>query len=212
MLSVIPARYLALLSGAFVVVLLVLSFNVGRATAQQDPPAEGSADAGFARDMQIHHGQAVEMSILIRDRSTNQDIRTMAYDIALTQQQQSGQMFAWLRGWGLPQASAAAPMAWMHDNPAHQGGRHSPARDTPSAAPMPGMASAADLDRLRGSSGKDADTLFLTLMISHHEGGVTMAEAAVQRAGTDSVRSLAAKMVASQAAEITAMRHMLAGS
>lgn len=212
MLSIIPARYLALFSGALVIVLLALAFNAGRVTAQPALPAEGSADAGFARDMQAHHGQAVEMSMLVRDRSTDPDIRTMAYDIVLTQQQQSGQMFAWLRDWGLPQTSAAAPMAWMRDAAGTHGSHGSPTPGAPADGAMPGMASAADLDRLRGATGTEADTLYLSLMISHHQGGVAMAEAAVQRAATDSVRTLAAKMVASQAAEITAMRHMLDGS
>lgn len=76
---------------------------------------------------------------------------------------------------------------------------------------MPGLASPADMERLRNASGKDAETIFLTLMISHHQGGLTMAEAAVQRSTTENVRSLAARMAAAQANEITAMEQMLTG-
>lgn len=75
--------------------------------------------------------------------------------------------------------------------------------------PMPGLASAADMERLRNAAGKDADTIFLTLMISHHQGGVTMAEAAAQRAAIEKVRSFAARMLASQNSEITAMQQIL---
>lgn len=121
MLSIIPLRYLTVASGVVLILLLALSFNAGRVTATTTPPPETSADAGFARDMQVHHAQAVEMSMLIRDRTTSPEIRTMAYDITLTQQQQSGQMFAWLRRWGLPQTSSAAPMAWMHEPRGHAG-------------------------------------------------------------------------------------------
>lgn len=207
MLSIIPARYLALFSGAVVVMLLILAFNAGRVTATPAFPSDTSADAGFARDMQVHHTQAVEMSMLILERTSDPDIRSMAYDMALTQQQQNGQMFAWLREWKLPQASSAEPMAWMHDTGHVQHGEIAPARTE--IAPMPGLASPVDMDRLRTATGKDADTLFLTLMISHHRGGVTMAEAAVQRAATENVRSLATKMVTAQATEITAMQQML---
>lgn len=206
MLAIIPARYLAFFAGAIVLVLVMLGFMMGRSSATPAVPSEASADAGFARDMQIHHTQAVEMSMLVLERTDDPGVRSMAYDLALTQQQQNGQMFAWLRQWGLPQTSVAGSMAWMHDTP-H--GLHGRSVAGAVAGPMPGMASAADVERLRNAAGRDADTIFLTLMISHHQGGVIMAEAAVQRAATEDVRSLATKMVAAQATEITAMRQLL---
>jgi uncharacterized protein (DUF305 family) len=115
---------LALICTFFIVLFLLLSFNVGHAMAQSRTPVEGSADVGFARDMQAHHAQAVEMSMLIRDRSTDPAVRTMAYDIALTQPHQGGQMFAWLREWDLPPSSAAEPMAWMHAPGTRHHGTH----------------------------------------------------------------------------------------
>ncbi|MET4144302.1 DUF305 domain-containing protein [Arthrobacter sp. UYCo732] len=209
MLSIIPFRYLALFTGVVVAILLVLAFNVGRATATPAPPSEVSADAGFARDMQTHHTQAVEMSMLILERSTDPDIRSLAYDLALTQQQQNGQMFAWLRGWGLQQTSSGDSMAWMHAS-GHD--THDVANtQQKTTEPMPGLASADDMDRLRKATGQDADTIFLTLMISHHQGGIAMAEAAQQRATTETVRTFTTKMIAAQTAEITAMQKMLAG-
>lgn len=151
--------------------------------------------------------------MLVRDRSSDEEIRTMAYDIALTQQHQGGQMFAWLREWGLSQTSSIEPMAWMH--PAANSTSHG-AHGSPTAVSqeskgwlMPGMASPADVDRLRDATGKEADTLYLTLMISHHQGGVAMAEAAVKGADTESVRALAEQMVVAQASEIAAMQQML---
>jgi len=107
MLSIIPARYLALFSGAIAIMLIFLAFNAGRVTATPVFPSEASADAGFARDMQVHHTQAVEMSMLVLERSSDPNIRSIAYDMALTQQQQNGQMFAWLREWG-----CRRPRAW----------------------------------------------------------------------------------------------------
>jgi len=91
------------------VALVVASFGLGRLAGGNAAPAEASAAAGFARDMQTHHAQAVQMSMLVRDRTTDPDVRTLAYDIALTQQQQIGQMYAWLVRWGIPRPAPAPP-------------------------------------------------------------------------------------------------------
>lgn len=72
------------------------------------------------------------------------------------------------------------------------------------------MASPTDVDRLGDATGKEADTLYLTLMISHHQGGVAMAEAAVKGADTESVRILAEQLIAAQSSEIAATQQMLA--
>ncbi|WP_034227687.1 DUF305 domain-containing protein, partial [Actinotalea ferrariae] len=66
-------------------------------------PAETSAEAGFARDMQAHHAQAVQMSTMVRDATDDPEVRSLALDIMLTQQQQAGQMYGWLEQWDLPQ-------------------------------------------------------------------------------------------------------------
>ncbi len=134
-------------------------------------PADWSADAGFARDMQTHHAQAVEMAFLVRDRSDDEELRTVAYDIITSQQQQAGQMYGWLVQWGLPQTGSRPPMAWV-------GGEHAEAHASADGT-MPGMATEAQLDELRAATGVEAERIFLRLMIAHHEGGVAMADAAV---------------------------------
>jgi len=184
--------------------VVAIAFLAGRVTASDPAPTDVSADAGFARDMQVHHEQAVEMSLIVRDRSTDPAIRLLAYDILRTQQQQIGQMYAWLELWHLPQASNQGPMAWaagMHD----MGGTSSGGVTT-----MPGMASAADMARLGQLRGRAADRLYLQLMIAHHRGGVQMAEAAVRLAHRPEVLSLARKIVTAQESEITLMEGMLA--
>jgi uncharacterized protein (DUF305 family) len=104
---------LAILGGAALVVVgLLLGAALGRSPASVVPD-EQSVDAGFARDMQVHHGQAVEMSVLVRDRSDDPDIRGLALDIMLTQQNQQGQMAGWLQTWGLRQSSTLPVMGWM---------------------------------------------------------------------------------------------------
>ncbi|MEV0782598.1 DUF305 domain-containing protein [Streptomyces sp. NPDC050423] len=77
-------------------------------------PAADSADAGFAQDMAVHHQQAVEMSFIVRDRTRDEDVRRLAYDIANTQANQRGMLLGWLDLWELPKVAAGQePMAWM---------------------------------------------------------------------------------------------------
>ena len=166
-------------------------------------PLDGSAEAGFARDMQTHHGQAVQMSLIVADRTDDPAVRTMADDIMTSQQQQSGQMFAWLQLWGLTPTGSQPAMAWMGSD------HHGATSASGDAVPMPGMASASDLDRLTAATGVEADRIFLELMIAHHRGGVEMADAVLSRSDRDEVVTLAGSMKAAQTSEITTMQEML---
>jgi uncharacterized protein (DUF305 family) len=167
-------------------------------------PLDGSAEAGFARDMQTHHGQAVQMSLIVIDRTTDPAVRTMANDIATSQQQQSGQMFAWLQLWGLTPTGSQPPMAWMGSD------HHGATSASGDAVPMPGMASAADIQRLSAASGVEAERVYLELMIAHHRGGVEMADAVLSRSDREEVVTLARSMKAAQTSEISTMQSMLA--
>jgi uncharacterized protein (DUF305 family) len=171
-----------------------------------DLPTDASPDAGFARDMATHHAQAAEMAFLVRDRSSDERLRTLAYDIIVTQTAQRGVFMGWLQQWGLSQSSAHPRMAWM-DRHLHT--TSSAAADAGGPGVMPGMASDADLARLRQAGGRDAEVLFLQLMIRHHEGGVEMARAILTESARDEVATLARNIESSQAGEITLMREML---
>ena len=190
-------------------------------TSPATAPSDGSVDAGFAQDMQRHHAQAVRMSVAVRDATNDGAVRTLALDIMLTQQQQIGQMFAWLEQWRLPQVSGM-PMSWMEHQPANapeghtmtgmsgMGGESTGGANTGSGAMvMPGMASDDDLRRLEAASGEKAERLYLQLMIPHHQGGVAMARYAADQAGSPQVRALARKIVTSQRAEVGLLRSML---
>jgi uncharacterized protein (DUF305 family) len=194
------------------VVLAAGTFALGRFTSPAQPtPSTTSAEAGFARDMQTHHQQAVELSMLVRDRTDDPDVRLLAYDIALAQQQQSGQLYGWLTQWGLPQVSPEPSMTWMSRPPldSASGGHGHAAADTPGAT-MPGMATPEQIAQLTAARGADAERLFLELMIAHHEGGIEMAEALVERSNEPNVTAFARGILSSQSAEIEAMTAMLA--
>jgi uncharacterized protein (DUF305 family) len=76
---------------------------------------------------------------------------------------------------------------------------------------MPGLATEADLDKLLASSGSDADKLFVALMTAHHEGGIHMAQWAVDHANVIEVRRFAYAMITGQTGEISEMRALVAG-
>ena len=166
-------------------------------------PLDDSAEAGFSRDMQTHHGQAVQMSLLVAERTEDRAMRTFANDIATSQQQQAGQMFAWLQLWGLTPTGSQPPMAWMGSD------HHGATSASGDAVPMPGMASPADLTRLTAARGVEADRIFLTLMMAHHRGGVEMADAVLARSDRKEVVTLARAVKAAQTSEIQAMQQML---
>ena len=188
--------------------VLALAALVGAAAAlliawQSGAPRDDSAEAGFARDMATHHAQAVEMSFVIRDTSSDEAIRTLAYDIIVTQSTQRGVFMGWLQQWGLPQASTAPRMAWM---PGHA---HVERGSDEGVPLMHGMASDDELQKLRVAQGSDADILFLQLMIRHHEGGVLMARAVSGLSRRAEVVAMAKSIDDGQRAEIVAMTEML---
>ncbi|WP_210480132.1 DUF305 domain-containing protein [Naasia sp. SYSU D00948] len=178
------------------------AFSIGRLSViLASGPSTTSAEAGYARDMQTHHDQGVEMAMIVRDRTDDEAVRLLAYDIATTQAHQSGQLYGWLTQWGLPQAGSEPPMAWMDEGGAHE---HD------GAAPMPGMATPEELEQLRAAAGVDAERLFLRLMIDHHVGAVEMSEAVLARTDDPTVQSFARAVVASQQSETALMEDMLA--
>ena len=170
----------------------------GSARAVPATPGRTSAEAGFARDMQVHHIQGVEMSMIIRDRTDDPDLRRMAYDISTTQGHQAGQLYGWLAAWGLSQLGSEPPMTWMGHTGHGMG------------AQMPGMATAAQIAELSGASGVEAERVFLRLMIAHHRGALEMARAALERAEHPVVLTFARAVLASQQSEIDLMTRMLA--
>ena len=167
-------------------------------------PASESAEAGFARDMATHHAQAVEMSLLIRDTTSDATLRTLAYDIVVTQSTQRGVFMGWLQAWDVPQTSTRPRMAWM---PGHAHTAPAAGGDVPL---MHGMATEGEMRRLREARGAEAEVLFLQLMIRHHEGGVVMARALEAVSRRDEVVGLARSIDSTQRAEIAEMTEMLA--
>lgn len=207
-----PRRWLVIVLAALGVA--ALAFAIGRfstfaATSPAVTPSSSSADAGFARDMQMHHAQAIDMAMTIYRETDDDELRIFAYDIATSQAEQKGQMYDWLVKWGLSQ-SGEPTMSWMSAG----GGEH--AHDGMSGQAMTadeariamGMASDAELADLAAATGPAADCLFLELMIRHHEGAIPMADALLDLGSDPRALAVAESMKNGQTAEIVAMTSM----
>ncbi len=209
-----PPRWLLIAVG--VLAAAALAFGIGRFTAfgvAETPaaPTTDSADAGFARDMQVHHAQAVDMAMTIYRSTDDDELRTISYDIATGQSAQGGQLYQLLADWGLPQAGGEL-MSWMQDDDGHGGHGAPAATDGPAAKTDAelrvemGMATDAELAALKTATGHEADCLFLGLMIRHHEGALHMIDAVLERG--DAVTDVARSMKLAQSAEIDAMHDL----
>ncbi len=205
-----------LMLSAAALVLLLVGATLGLALsgafrAAPSSPDGSSVDAGFARDMIVHHDQGVLMAHYAEQNTTDPEIGVLAYDIGYTQTDQIGQMQGWLSLWDLPEFSDAPRMGWMQGD--HSG--HTavdPSASAPAADPaplMPGMATTEEMARLQALRGTESDIYFLQLMIRHHQGGAPMMQYAAEHATNPVVRNFAQKMADSQSAEIAVMTQML---
>jgi uncharacterized protein (DUF305 family) len=154
------------------------------------------ADIRFMQGMIGHHAQALEMTALLRSRSSSDDMRKLAQRIDVSQADEIKMMQAWL-------ARRGAPLPDPHAH--HANG----------AALMPGMLSADDMAQLAAAKGPAFDRLFLQFMIRHHEGALTMVKDlfATPGAGQESdIFAFASDVDADQRMEIDRMRAMLVPS
>ena len=203
-----------LVIGAAVLAVLLLGAAVGLlvklpGSTTSAVPASGSVDVGFCQDMAQHHLQGIQMANIARDRSTDPEVRQLAFDIASTQLEQVGRMKGWLMMWNEHEQNVSGVyMAWMNDSGVHGHGATTPEAGKPL---MPGMAVTDELTKLRTMpAGRDFDVYFLQLMLRHHTGGAPMAEYAATRASQPFVRTLADNMLKSQSAETDLMKDYLA--
>ncbi|GAA2340803.1 DUF305 domain-containing protein [Streptomyces kunmingensis] len=145
-----------------------------------------SADVRYAQMMIQHHEQALKMTGLAPEQAESGALKRLAERIAAAQ----GPEVAVMRGWLKQHGRGAEPEG--HDG--HEA--------------MPGMASEAQLKSLRAARGKAFDTLFLKLMITHHQGAVTMATDVKSQGNDVQVEEMADDVIAQQTTEISRMRDM----
>ena len=181
--------------------LLTAGFAIGTFVPRgDDPTVHNEVDTGFLQDMRIHHEQAISMAITYRSLAStgtklNPALTTIALEIHMDQGVESGRIVQLLRLFGAPETNESDQvMGWMG---------HPMAMDM-----MPGLATDEQLQQLHGARGTDADTLFATLMIAHHEGGLEMARYAQDHARNPEVRELAGAMIKAQTGEIAELKRV----
>lgn len=211
------SRYLLVAGGALTLLLLgaAAGLLIGLPGSSHTPASPGpdSVDVGFAQDMTVHHEQAVQMATWERDHTADPQLRQLAYDIESGQSRQIGHMQGWLGLWGASSLPTGPFMRWMPlDMPGMSGMSGHGASGSPGAGVtrMPGMATDDELRRLRAATGPAMDTLFLQLMLRHHQGGAGMLTFAAHAAAQPDVRNLAAQTLTAQTNESEYMRHLLA--
>ncbi|MEV8585492.1 DUF305 domain-containing protein [Streptomyces sp. NPDC051180] len=144
-----------------------------------------SADFRYVQMMLVHHRQALTMTALVPQRASSPQVKKVAERISAAQQPEIGAMEGWLKNNGGPREQSG------HDH-------HT----------MPGMASEAQLKELANAKGKAFDALFLKLMITHHQGAVTMAAEALGEGNNTLVEEMANDVIAQQTSEINRMRSL----
>ncbi|MEU0946221.1 DUF305 domain-containing protein [Streptomyces canus] len=173
------------------------SDDSGSAASSPSVSAETSAgthnaqDVSFAQGMIPHHQQAVEMAGLAADRASSAEVKDLAARIEKAQGPEIETMSGWLRTWGEKVPEAMPGM----DHSAHSG--------------MAGMMDSADMEKLGKASGKDFDSMFLTMMVEHHEGAVEMAGTEKAKGKDQAATAMAGDIVTAQNAEIGEMKKLL---
>jgi len=162
------------------------------------------ADVQFMQGMIMHHAQAVEMTALIESHTEFKDVRSLGARISASQSDEIKFMKRWLVVRGQPVEQAMPDMS--HMNMSHEHMSHE------SMALMPGMLTPAQMEALRKARGEEFDHLFLTGMIQHHGGALTMVKDLFDTAGAGQDAELfnfATDVDSGQRAEIRIMQSML---
>jgi uncharacterized protein (DUF305 family) len=178
------------------------SGHTGHASASSSASAPGAdahnaLDVAFAQGMIPHHQQALEMAKLAADRASSAQVEDLASRIEKAQDPEIQTMSGWLKSWGkdVPTSNSSTGSMPGMDHSAHSG--------------MPGMMDTKDMDKLEKASGKDFDTMFLTMMVEHHKGAVEMATTEKNKGKYAAATSMADDIITTQNAEITEMNKLL---
>jgi uncharacterized protein (DUF305 family) len=166
-------------------------------------PPLSAKDVEFMQGMIMHHGQAVEMTALINERTTNKELRLLGARISHSQAEEMKYMERWLR---LRGESISMPMPPMQHTPGMDMSKHQ------HHMLMPGMLTQEQMDALKKAKGTEFDRLFLTGMIQHHKGALVMVDELFNTtgAGQDSeLFNFATDVDSGQRAEIRIMETML---
>jgi uncharacterized protein (DUF305 family) len=167
-------------------------------SASAEAAAHNQADMNFAHMMIPHHQQAIEMSdMVLAKQGMDPRVVELATQIKDAQGPEIAQMQGWLDEWNMDMGDMPGH-GDMGDMPGHGG-----------MGMMDGMLSPAEMQALKDAQGVEADKLFLTGMIKHHEGAITMAQNEIKNGEFPEAIELSKAIVESQQKEIDTMNEIL---
>jgi uncharacterized protein (DUF305 family) len=171
----------------------------------QQPAAFNDADVTFVTDMIPHHEQAVAMSALVPDRSTDPAVLKLAADISAEQGPEIETMKAFLVQWKGGAAGTGGQERSDSGIDSQQG------HNGMEGMQMPGMVDGGTMSKLQSLKGTEFDTLWLQSMIGHHQGAIGMSNTEIASGANADAKKLAQEIVTTQQAEIGQMKKMLGG-
>jgi uncharacterized protein (DUF305 family) len=186
--------------------LLLATIATSSASAQvaqakaRGGPGYTPADVQFMQGMIAHHSQAVVMAAMAPTHGASPQVSLFCRKILLSQRDEIELMESWLKERGETVPDPTDPHAHMDMSM----GDH--------AMHMPGMLTAEQLAQLDQARDTTFDRLFLTFMIQHHEGALTMVARLFDSPGagqTPEIFGYATGVDADQRAEIARMQGML---
>ena len=180
-------------------------------TASAQAAAHNKADMMFAHMMIPHHQQAIEMSdMVLAKQGMDPRVVELATQIKDAQGPEIAQMQGWLDAWNMDMGDMPGH-GGMDDMPGH-GGMDGSGATMPGMGGMgmmDGMLSPAEMQALKDAQGVEADKLFLTGMIKHHEGAITMAQNEIKNGEFPEAIELSKAIAESQQKEIDTMNEIL---
>ncbi len=179
-----------------------------QAPAARAPSGKGysAADVEFMQGMIGHHAQALVMAAMAPTHGASAQVSLFCRKVLRSQRDEIDLMESWLRDRGEPLPDSGGAHAGMHMGMNMDMDGHSML--------MPGMLTPEQLAQLDRARGQEFDRLFLTFMIQHHEGALTMVAKLFDTGGAGQepeIFGYATGVDADQRAEIGRMRGMLAG-
>jgi len=165
------------------------------------PPPATAADIHFFSGMIRHHAQAVLMAGWAPSHDAGESLRALCERIVVGQRDEIALASRWLRARNEPVPETDA----SHDMMPNMAGMDHPML-------MPGMLTADQLGQLDRARGTEFDRLFLTFMIQHHQGAITMVNELFAAGGGEEevAYKFASDIFADQTTEIDRMQKMLA--
>jgi uncharacterized protein (DUF305 family) len=151
------------------------------------------ADIMFAQQMMAHHSQAIDMAKMVSTQASSTKVKALASTIEAAQTPEINMMKAWLTDWNAPATGTSMNGMSGMDHGSN----------------TPGMMSDSDMQKLSGLTGGAFDKMFLTMMIGHHNGAITMAKDEIASGQFGDALGLAASIQVTQQGQVKQMQDLL---